>query len=100
MAGVFMMSSSTIFLRTRVVPRWIAFTGYVLAIGLLLSIGMFTWVPAIFPLWVLLVSVCILLEGQRPRAAVAGTPEATSQKAQRAAAEFLGDVGKAFELHG
>lgn len=72
MAGVFMMSSSTIFLRTRVVPRWIALTGYVLAIGLLLSIGVFTWIPAVFPLWVLLVSVCILIEGQRPRATGAG----------------------------
>jgi hypothetical protein len=28
MAGVFMFSTSTILLRTRIVPRWIAFLGY------------------------------------------------------------------------
>jgi hypothetical protein len=62
MAGVFMMSGSTIFLRTRVVPCWLAFTGYVLAAGLLVSIGVVTWIPAVFPLWVMLISVCILLQ--------------------------------------
>src|SRR5689334_18416660 len=37
MAGVFMISVSTVFLRTRIVPRWISFLGYGLAVWLLLS---------------------------------------------------------------
>jgi hypothetical protein len=62
MAGVFMFSTSTIFLRTAVVPRWIAFVGYVLGAILLLSIGIIVWIPVVFPLWVFVVSVAILLE--------------------------------------
>jgi hypothetical protein len=63
MSAVFMASASTIFLRTRVLPRWIAFSGYVLSAGLLLSIGIVPGIPAVFPLWVMLVSICILRQG-------------------------------------
>ena len=62
MAGVFMFSTSTILLRTGIVPRWIAFLGYGLAAVLLLSVGVIAWIPLVFPLWVFLVSVAILLE--------------------------------------
>jgi hypothetical protein len=62
MAGVFMFSTSTILLRTRIVPRWIAFLGYSLGVVLLLSIGVIRWVPLVFPIWVFLISVAILLE--------------------------------------
>jgi len=64
MAGVFMFSTSTIFVRTQVAPRWLAITGYVLALILLLSVGRFYWVAAIFPLWVLLISACILVQNR------------------------------------
>jgi len=62
MAGVFMFSTSTILLRTGIVPRWIALLGYGLGALLLLSIGVIVWIPLVFPLWVLLISVAILLE--------------------------------------
>jgi hypothetical protein len=62
MAGVFMSSTSTIVLRTSIVPRWIAFLGYGLGAALLLSIGVIRWIPLVFPIWVLLVSVAILFE--------------------------------------
>jgi hypothetical protein len=65
MAGVFMISTSTISLRTRFVPRWTAFLGYVLALFLLLSVGVVEWTPMVFPLWVFLISVCILIENFR-----------------------------------
>lgn len=61
MAGVFMFSTSTLLLRTLIVPRWIAFTGYALGTILLLSVGIIVWVSAVFPLWVFLVSTAILL---------------------------------------
>ena len=38
MAGVFMISLATIWVRTRLMPRWLALLTYVLALGLLLSI--------------------------------------------------------------
>jgi hypothetical protein len=62
MAGVFMFSTSTILLRTSIVPRWIAFLGYGLGAVLLLSIGIVRWIPLVFPIWVFLISVTILFE--------------------------------------
>ncbi|MEW6360214.1 MAG: hypothetical protein AB1696_28030, partial [Planctomycetota bacterium] len=47
-------------IRTGMIPRWMAFLGYALALLLLLSIGYFYWIPLAFPLWVLLVSAHIL----------------------------------------
>lgn len=61
MAGVFMFSTSTILLRTGVVPRWIAFLGHALAVMLLLSIGIIVWISLVFPVWVFVISVAILL---------------------------------------
>ena len=62
MAGVFMITSSTISLKTRLFPNWIAFLGYLLAVVLLLSVGTIEWIPLVFPLWVLLISAYILTQ--------------------------------------
>ena len=61
MAGVFMISTCTLSLRTGIFPRWMAYLGLALALFLLLSLGLFYWAPLVFPLWVLLISVHILL---------------------------------------
>ncbi len=65
MAGVFMITTCTLSLRTGIFPRWMAFLGIVLALFLLLSIGFFDWAPVVFPLWILLISVHILLANLR-----------------------------------
>ena len=65
MAGVFMISTSTLFLRTRVTPRWMALLGYTLALLLLVSISYLSWIILVFPLWILLISVHILIENFR-----------------------------------
>jgi hypothetical protein len=65
MAGVFMITTCTLSLRTVIFPRWMAFLGLVLALFLLLSTGSFYWAPLVFPLWVLLISVYILLANLR-----------------------------------
>ena len=65
MAGVFMISTCTISLRTRIVPRWMAVLGYALALLLLLSIGTIEWIPLVFPAWIFLISVHILIENLR-----------------------------------
>jgi hypothetical protein len=62
MAGVFMMSTCTLSLRTGIIPRWMAFLGIGLALFLLLSLGFFYWAPLVFPVWILLISVYILWE--------------------------------------
>jgi hypothetical protein len=66
MAGVFMISTCTASIRTGIFPRWMAILGYALALLLLLTSGFFLWTPIVFPLWVLLVSMHILLANLRP----------------------------------
>jgi hypothetical protein len=65
MAGVFMISTCTLFLRTKVTPRLMALLGYVLALLLLVSISRSSWAFLVFPLWILLISVYILIENYR-----------------------------------
>jgi len=60
MAGVFLISTCTLSIRTGIFPRWMAFLGYALALLLLLSIGYLSWALLVLPLWVLLVSCHIL----------------------------------------
>lgn len=67
MAGVFMISTCVVSLRTRIIPRWIAFLGLALALFLLLSLQYTEWGAVLFPLWVLLVSVYILAANLRRR---------------------------------
>ena len=69
MAGVFMISSCTLFARLKLTPRWMVLLGYALALFLLLSIGFISWISVVFPLWVLLISVYILIENFRRKAA-------------------------------
>jgi hypothetical protein len=67
MAGVFMISLATIAMRTHVMPRWLTLATYVLALGLLLSIAKSLWVVLIFPVWVCVVSIQILVSNLRSR---------------------------------
>jgi hypothetical protein len=61
MAAVFTLSVSTVGLRTSAFPRWVSYLGYVVALSLLLAAGEHKWTQLLFPLWVLLLSVVILL---------------------------------------
>jgi len=61
MAGVFMLTTCTLSIRTRILPRWMALLGIILALLLLLSLGLVKWAPLVFPLWILLISVQILI---------------------------------------
>ena len=60
-----MISTCTLFVRTTVMQRWMALLSYALALVLLLSIAWVSWIALIFPLWVLLISVYILIENYR-----------------------------------
>ena len=62
MAAVFMVSTSTVAIRTGLFARWIAFIGYAFALFLLLSGRYVAWIIMVFPLWVLLVSIYILID--------------------------------------
>ena len=75
MAGVFMISTCTLTMRTRILPHWMAYLGLALALVLLLSFGFTFWAILIFPLWVLLISVHILFEnlGQKTSSQTVGS---------------------------
>ncbi len=60
MAAVFTLSVSTLGIRTSAMPRWVSFTGYAVALVLLLAAGEHKWSQLLFPAWVLLVSIVIL----------------------------------------
>ncbi|PVE21079.1 hypothetical protein DC522_28650 [Microvirga sp. KLBC 81] len=62
MAGVFMISTSTVVIYTGIAPRWIAGLGYALAALVLLGSFYFSWSIMVLPIWVLLISVHILIE--------------------------------------
>jgi len=71
MSGVFMISLATIWLRTRTMPRWLVFFTYTLALVLLVSISLSVWFTLIFPAWVLVISVQMLIGDLRKRSASA-----------------------------
>jgi len=62
MAAVFMISTSTLAIKTHLVARSIAYLGYASALFLLIGAGFLDWALFIFPAWVLLVSVYILID--------------------------------------
>ena len=62
MAAVFMVSTSTVVIRTGIAPRWIAFLGFLLALFLLMGSFFISWSFAVLPFWVFLISVYILID--------------------------------------
>jgi hypothetical protein len=65
MAGVFMISTSTVALYTGFAPRWIAVLGYALALVLLLGSYYIGWSIVVLPAWVFLFSTYILIDNFR-----------------------------------
>jgi MFS family permease len=62
MAGVFMMSTSTVVVYTGIAPRWVAYLGFALALLLLFGSSYFSWIFVAFAFWVFLISACLLIE--------------------------------------
>jgi hypothetical protein len=61
MAGVFMLSLGTVWLRTGLMPRWLVSTTYLLALAMLVIVNLSLWVTLLFPTWVLVVSIYVLI---------------------------------------
>jgi MFS family permease len=60
MASVFMITTSTVAIYTVIAPRWLAVLGFALALILLFGSFYISWSFLVFPLWVFLLSACIL----------------------------------------
>lgn len=65
MAAVFMFVTSMIGFRTAVLSRWVTFVGFAFALVFLLAVTDVPWIALLFPCWVMLVSIWILIEDSR-----------------------------------
>lgn len=69
MASVFMLSLGTLWRGTGVMPRLLVYFTYLLALVMLVAFSQSLWLLLIFPTWVLLVSVYILITNLHPKEA-------------------------------
>ena len=63
--AVFILTTSTIGLRTSALPRWLSVGGFVAAVTMLLLPLLIGPVVFIFPIWLALVSVVVLVRRRR-----------------------------------
>lgn len=61
MAAVFMMSLATIWKRTGLMPGWLVWLSYLMAVILIIAGDTTMWLSLSFPIWVLVVSVLLLM---------------------------------------
>ena len=75
MAGVFVIVTSTIGIRTTALSRWVSLFGFVCGLVLLMFITTFAWIALVFPLWVLLVSAYILISDHQQDPRIKACPD-------------------------
>ena len=68
MAAVFATATTTLAIRLRLIPRWLAVVGYLTAAVPLLTVGVIPWLELLFPAWVFVFSVHMLIVTMRARA--------------------------------
>ncbi|MGI9528570.1 MAG: hypothetical protein ACR2NG_02580 [Acidimicrobiia bacterium] len=67
MAGVFVFATSTIWMRTGVMPKWVGLASAATGVALLIGGGQIRHLRFLFPLWVLFVSILILVAVRKRR---------------------------------
>jgi hypothetical protein len=87
MAAVFAISTTMIATRLRLAPRWLTILGLGTGIVLLFSVGIIPWTELLFPAWVFIFSLHILVASFR----VAKTPRSGSEQPAPAAAQAMPD---------
>ena len=65
MAAVFMISLSTTWHRSGTGPRWLVISTYLVAFSLLVVTSLSMWIALVFPGWVLMVSLYVLVTARR-----------------------------------
>jgi len=73
-AGMYMITTTTLTRRRGLLPRWVAAVSYLGATFLLVSTTFHPAILLVFPGWVLLLSVVLLVVARRPRAAAVPAP--------------------------
>ena len=73
MAAVFTISVTSVGMRTGLVPRWLVLVGYVAGLALLASPPLTRWAQMVFPVWVLLLSLHILVASRQGASRAGGS---------------------------
>ena len=66
MGAVYMLSSSMLWVRTKVVPRWLIIVTMIVGLAFLLFASELLWARFLGPAWGLMVSIFILISNLRP----------------------------------
>jgi hypothetical protein len=82
MAGIFILVSSTIGLRSGTLPRWLCLIGYPTGAVLLLVVTISEWAIMVFPIWVAVTSITLMFI-RDPLTASGGTQPAPDDDAAR-----------------
>jgi hypothetical protein len=61
MAGVFTTAASVILLRTAAAPRWLAISGSIISVLLIVAVLFNEWIGLLFPLWIFALSIDTLI---------------------------------------
>ena len=61
MAAIFTISTTTIATRLGLAPRWLSVLGLATGVILMFAVGLLAWVELLFPVWVLVFSLHILV---------------------------------------
>ena len=75
--AVFVFTTSTVVMRSRILPRWLAVFGYVIGFGMFFTPIVSRPVGVAFPVWVLVASVVIIVRraaGEHPGSEQLGSP--------------------------
>jgi hypothetical protein len=65
-AGMYMITTTTLMKGTGILPRWLAVIGYVVAAFLLVSTTFHPAILLVFPVWIIVTSVAVLVRAGRP----------------------------------
>ncbi|MGH3011609.1 MAG: hypothetical protein ACRDLZ_06160 [Gaiellaceae bacterium] len=65
MAAMFVFTTSSLGSRAGILPRWFAWSGYAVGLFLLLSASFKQWFVLVFPIWLFVLSILLLLSARR-----------------------------------
>ena len=80
MAAVFILVSSTIGLRSHALPRWFCLLGYPTAVALLLVVFVSEYVVLVFPIWVAITSLILIVERDPITVGGSGAPSPAHER--------------------
>ncbi len=70
-----MMTTTSLLRHAGLLPRWLGWVSYVLAVGLLASTTFHPAILLVFPVWVVVACGAVLVSGRRTGAGPAAEPE-------------------------